>query len=358
MEHKSQSFNAIDLTKFICAFWVIVIHVEPFGPDPSGVSSFFSLLTEHYLARLAVPFFFITSGFLLFYKMSPDSFSMERPIRYAKRIFRIYLIWSVIYIPLAVRKLLREEDGSPLKLLVIYLRNFIFKGSHTQLWYLPALIFAVLLVSVLLMLKIKPIAILVGSAIFYIIGLFGQSWFGFVEPLEEHVPGIWSVLEHIMSVIVTTRDGLFDGFFFVAAGMCFAFCEIRIEKKKAQIGLVISMILLFVEAFLLEYFDIQKERNMYLFLMPASVLIFALIYRVNLKDKPIYKTLRVLSALIFYLHMWVDFFVRRFLELWSRELADSVLRFLLVAIGSVLLALLLYKMSEYEKLKWMKKIYA
>ena len=70
---KKTNYNAIDLGKFICAILVVTIHVKPFGANGSEVFTFLNLFLKQYIARIAVPFFFITSGFLLFRKTNHDN---------------------------------------------------------------------------------------------------------------------------------------------------------------------------------------------------------------------------------------------------------------------------------------------
>ena len=111
--------------------------------------------------------------------------------------------------------------------LLIFARNFVFTGSYIHFWYLPSLIVAVALVSFLLYKGVRPRTIVLIAGGFYFVGLFAQSWFGFIRPLESRLPVLWSALKTVQTVIVTTKDGLFDGFLFVAIGMWFSCHPIR-----------------------------------------------------------------------------------------------------------------------------------
>lgn len=93
-KYNKQNYNAIDLTKFICSILVVAIHIKPFGDNVDF--HFLNYGIQNYLARIAVPFFFVTSGFLLYRKTSFETFSMERPLKYALKLFRLYVIWSLI----------------------------------------------------------------------------------------------------------------------------------------------------------------------------------------------------------------------------------------------------------------------
>ena len=50
---------------------------------------------------LAVPFFFISSAFLLHLKVSNEEQSIKEAtiIKFIKRMIRLYLMWSILYLP-------------------------------------------------------------------------------------------------------------------------------------------------------------------------------------------------------------------------------------------------------------------
>lgn len=55
---KVKQFPAVDIAKFFCAILVVAIHVNPL----SDVNPNLSYFLENYLARVAVPFFFVWGG--------------------------------------------------------------------------------------------------------------------------------------------------------------------------------------------------------------------------------------------------------------------------------------------------------
>lgn len=344
-----QNYNCIDLAKFICAILVVTGHVPPFGvPDEIGIIAYLNFGVQDYLARIAVPFFMVCSGFFLYNKSTLDSFSIEPTKKYALRLFRLYITWSLIYLPLSYRSLKGMDYA-----VLVYIRNCIFAGSYSHLWYLNAVIFAVLLVSFLLYKRISPLKMLITALILYIIGLFGQSWFGFITPLRTFAPLLWSLLKIIKKIIVTTRNGLFEGFLFVCLGMLFAFYNCRISKSKALVGFLISMVLLFFESFVLNYLNFARAIDMYLFLIPVTFFGFSFIVQVELPDNPIYKTLRTLSSLIFYSHNWI----KRVLISAYAPLLKTCLLFVLTLIITITGSLIVMKLSELPKMKWLKKLY-
>ena len=364
MQYKQQDFmdrnyNAIDLAKFICAILVITIHVKPFGVPlyEGSIIDYLNFGVQKYLARIAVPFFFFSSGFLLFKKTSLYGFDMERSLNYAKHIFRLYIIWTILYLPIVLYGFFKNSKGI-IHSLLVYIRNFIFNGSYELLWFLPALIFAVIVISLLLYKRIEPKYIVIVAACFYFIGLFGQSWFGFIAPLKEIAPQIWSFLIFTKKVIVTTRNGLFFGFIFVAMGMHLAFYSFSIDRTQAFIGFVLSMVALFFEVVVLKYFKFTRAYDLYLFLIPSTFFLFCFVSRLDLPDSPIYKLIRHLSTMIYFSHIWVRNVVSKLLGMINEPLSKSCLVFILTLVITLMLSVAVIKLSEKERFKCLKHLYS
>ena len=84
-------YPCIDLAKFIFAFIIIGIHTSVFA-DYDLLDKLFAFIT-----RFAVPFFFTASGFLYFQK----PVTRTRWLHYIKRIGILYIIFSLLYFPIA-----------------------------------------------------------------------------------------------------------------------------------------------------------------------------------------------------------------------------------------------------------------
>ena len=360
MENKKMNtqYNAIDLTKFLCAILVVTIHVAPFGNyETSSLLSCFYFGIRQYLARIAVPFFFVTSGFFLYRKTSFECFHVQPTKKYALKLLKLYMIWSAIYFPFNFILFFRDEKGI-LHAILVYIKDYILSGSYRHLWYLNATIFAVAFISLLLHKKVTLKKMMIAACALYLGGLLAQSWFGFIAPLKETAPYIWNMLKFIQKIIVTTRNGLFEGFLFVGIGMLFAFNKVHIPKKLAYFGFVFSMLLLFIEVFVLQYFHIAREHDTYFFLVPTVFFMFSIVCDMHLPDHKTYKSLRTLSSLIFYMHVGVSTLVKRVLEIISNELSETILCFLLTLIITIICSVIVMKLSKFSKFGWLKQLYA
>ena len=349
--NKQYVYPSLDLMKFICSVLVVMIHITPFGEY-----EFLNFVIHNYVARIAVPYFFVTSGFLLFRKTSNDDFNINYTFKYVLRLLRMYLIWSVVYFYLNYRIIINDERGS-LHGILIYIRDFIFVGSYGGLWYLNATIFSVTLISILIKKKCSLRLIILLAGILYILGLFDQSWFGLITPLRQ-IPEFWFGLRLLQKVIVTTRNGLFEGFLFVGFGMMFAFNLIKITRKKALWGFIISMLFMFIETIVVRHFNLAKQQDMYLFLVPVTFFLFDLVLHMEIKERKIYSILRVLSVLIFYIHVWIIFIVNESFDYLNIDVNSTTLKFILVIFLSILVSCGILKISRMKQFWWFQYLYS
>ena len=350
---KQKQYYGVDLMKFIGAFFVVIIHVPPL----KSVAPFLNYALVNYLVRIAVPFFFVASGYFLFRKTTFDNFDIGIPIKYAVKNIKLYLIWTVIYLyPIIYYTIIHNEKGRTYGIWES-IRNTIFMGSYVHLWYVKATAVAVLMLALLVKKRVKLIYIMVLATVLYVIGLLGQSYFGLLRPLESNET-LWEILQAVGEVMGTTRNGVFEGFFFILLGALFAYKPIVMRFRNAVIGFCISMILLFGEVVCVKYFDWCIAKDMYIFLVPAVFFLFYIATHVELKEHKRYREMRAIGAMIFYIHLWINVIVARtYEEITGGKEFHSVPNFLLTLLCTVVVAILLVKLSNRKKFKWLRKLY-
>lgn len=208
---ESKEYKVVDVMKLVMAIVVIAIHAHP---ELSSVSTLVIQVTE-LLYSLAVPFFFMASGFLLFKKINLplDDEGDQRIKRYLLKIVKLYLLWTIIYLPLSVLGFV--NDGTSLmKSVLIFVRNVLLVGENFMswpLWYLLALIVAVLIIWGLLKLRMPRRIILLLSVITALVGV-GLDYC--------HENGMFQTLTNpYFALFAKTRNGLFVGFLYVALGL-------------------------------------------------------------------------------------------------------------------------------------------
>lgn len=127
--------NGIDAMKFLMAFPVVFIHIQPlfYCLYPNTVSWFI---------RLAVPYFFIASGFLTargYQNIASDADRRTYLKRRALRFGKMFVIWLLIYLPLSLISFSYANGYVLAEDVAIYIIQVVLFGeSHWAwpLWYL------------------------------------------------------------------------------------------------------------------------------------------------------------------------------------------------------------------------------
>lgn len=305
-----KNYAALDIMKFISALLVIAIHCAPF----IEVNASFNFAYVQILARFAVPFFFITSGFLFFQKIDPTQgvkgeANLASLKHYWLRILRIYMVWSVLYLPLVFLSWFQGGfDGSTL---LRFVRDVVFNGTYYHLWFLPALLLAIPLVYVLYTTTKKRILLAV-SVVLYLIGMLVNVY---GEALLT-TPIFSNVVYGIQAIFTTSRNGLFFGPIFITLGIYVQDFLDKDYRKPAMIAFLMSALLFCGEAYLLRYMELMHDlTSMYLMVVPCVFFLMIYLVQLQLKERSIYKWLRTMSLLLYVSHIYIIFIFLHVLHL-------------------------------------------
>lgn len=323
--HETKAYNGIDLIKFICAILVLMIHIPPFLGDISETQQWVNFILQHIICRVAVPFYFISSGFFLFRKMPLYRLDKEIIKTYCFKILRLLGTWHVL----------------------------LFAGATGHLWYLGATVISIILLSLCFHFRIKMCYIYVIACALYVIGLLGDSYYGIIAPLENIRIFGW-IFEKYRSLFDTTRNGVFMGFVFVLMGAVFSNCKIVLRTRTALIGFAVSMLCLVAEGLLLDHHDIPNEYNMYVFLLPAAFCLFSFAASLNLKNRHVYRHLRNVGMLIYFTHLLVGNFTILARDNLSEFCGIDLTQYLFAAslLFTLLFSLLVDWLSNKDRFKW------
>ena len=284
-----KEYKVLDIMKFVMAIVVVAIHTRPelSFSSPVVVGLFEAVYT------IAVPFFFMASGFLLFRKISlPLNAEGELRIKsYLKKICKLYLIWTVIYLPLTVYGF--YQDGLPLlKSIAIFFRNILLIGENYMswpLWYLLALIVAVGIIYALLKLKLSKNWIVVLGILMAMIGVA-------LDYCKDNSYFL-SVTDLYFSLFQKTRNGFFVGFLYVSLGM---FCS-KLDRASLWQILLVSLI-----GFIGMYLSLPLANSLVVF----ALFVISIAMRGDVFSARTSQNYRHLSSIIYFCHMiWVALLV-------------------------------------------------
>lgn len=132
---------------------------------------------------------------------------------------------------------------------------------------------------------------------------------------------------------------------------------ISISRKKSLFLFLGSISMLCVEVFVLKIFNIARDHNILLFIVPSALFCFLYLKTIKLKDNNIYIHIRKISVLLFYGHIWV----LKAVEICSRLLGVNInytpLRFLIILTVTIFIAIVVIKLSEKKPFNWLKNFY-
>lgn len=291
---EKDKYELIDILKFIFEIFVVGIHTG-IMTDSNDTFEWYIL---HIFFRMAVPFFFIASGFLYGKSFIKNKQNLRKITKnQIKRLLIPFIFWMLVSLPYII---MTTKGDSTLDATIEIVKKFIFY-PWGALWFILALIVAILIEYwVLKKGKIK-IAICIG-VILYIICLLGNSYYFLLEgtPFQR-------IMDLYRTFCITTRNGIFEAFPIFSLGVYIATKEKSIEKISKN-----KIILCFIIALLIEIFEITfirtKEYRDDHSLFFTTIVIASLLLMFCIKFKKIRikkidtKILRNLSTSLYFMH--------------------------------------------------------
>lgn len=315
--------GALDWFRIAAAFLVTAIHISPL----ENITVWGDLTLTRILGRVAVPFFFMATGYFVLDPERPDQ--LKKSIR---KNLLWYLFAVALYLPVnwyAGRLIGLNAGYVSQELLVL--------GTFYHLWYFPAVITGLLLTWGLY--RLAGLRISLGiSAVLYLFGLLGDSYYGLIAG----VPILKGMYEGLFAILENTRNGLFLAPLFLLLGA--ALRERgpgKPDSRQNAVGLAVSLALLIAEGVLVHMADWPHHDSMYLCLPAVMVFLFGLLSQLQTEEQP---SLRRMSLWIYILHPAFIVAVRRFAKVVRAEellVENRLVHYLCVAAATAVTAWLL-----------------
>lgn len=331
VEKKVESYTGIDVFRLVAAVLIITIHTSPLV----GLSETGDFILTRIVARVAVPFFFVTSGFFL---ISRYHYQTAKLCAFVKKTLLIYGAAIVLYIPVNLYNGYFKMEY----LLPNLIKDIVFDGTLYHLWYLPASVIGGVIAWGLVK-KLDYRKAFAVAAVLYLVGLFGDSYYGVIK----NVPIFSGFYALIFQVSDYTRNGIFFApVFFIMGGFIADYsdrgenkseivCDQSVRKKSESRCFGLSMALMLVEGLVLHHFQVQRHDSMYVFLLPCVYFLFLVLLQFRGKR---YVWLRDLSLVVYLIHPMMIVVIRMFakvLHLQGLLVDNSVVHFLAVTVASV-----------------------
>lgn len=300
------NYAMLSLFQYMASILVILVHCQRLFEN-----EVLHFTQKSMFGRMAVPFFLISSAFML-----KSSLAKKQDMKlYIKRILKQYLLWSGIYVPYALAyfwTLPVQKHYAPLALLA----GLLYIGLCYQLWYIPAFLLGLLLVHFLYK-KLGPKKTFVLLLVLYALGAI-ETYHAYLAPSL-----LTDWYDAYAKLFFTSRNGLFYTPIFIYLGYFLAdYRHIELLHKKCRLLLLLSSLLLVAEGVLI-YFRQGLDKNFFFALIPFSFFLFNWLLKTRWKQEKNWRHLKDLSIFYFFLHpifIELSFFLLSFQHLpkWEK----------------------------------------
>ncbi len=323
-----KEYGLIDILKLLFAIGILGIHALLFESKDT-----FTWVFLHAVLRLGVPFFFCVSGFFFYRSLKSSDNDKDVRDKYLKRLLIPFIFWLLMNLPLVIYNYHVAGDGISMILLKL-VRGLIFY-PWGAMWYVYALIIAIIVIFPFYNSNKLKAAVFIG-AILYLIALISNTYYFLIQNtiLEP-------VINLMLKVMSSTRNGIFEGMYFVSVGMYISklSSENKISYSKNNILFFILYILLIVEVILTKNYTHADDHSLfltYVILIP-SLLIFVKQFNINVKTH----LLRNYSTGIYFVHRFILALVTL-----TINTNNNVLIFSLTLLITIVLLSLFYKINN------------
>lgn len=336
MKDNSMKLNyyGLDIGKFLMAIGVVAIHTNPLKDCQNQllVTVFGNIVT------LAVPFFFMASGFLIFQRMGKDicsQDSLEALKKRTRQFVGIYLVWTLLYLPCAIYSYMLDDYGIIFHL-ADFIRKFLFLGSNsysTQLWYVQKFIWAMILLYVLLKKKVSLKRILLLSILAYVSGV----WINYMLDIHYETGIAGTLLRYFSSIFYKAK--FLISFLWICVGAVIARKNIRFSGIQV---ILCALIGFFGRIFLPAPFTE--------FALPFEVIaVFQFFLNCRLGDWRGFLWARQASTVLYYMHMYFYFVYALLRQDFFYSGPDA---FIVSVTGCLLLSIPVIYLKIYRGKRW------
>lgn len=366
-----KQYSSIDITKFVCASFIMILHVTTYGlanmaengSAPTGRENWavlYLLPACFLILRIAIPFFFIASSFFLFRKINQSPENRAEILKsFYKRIFLLWLFWFIVSLPCFIDKVFIASNLPLSDKFVAFFLKMILKGGFNGAWYLWTTIISVFIVDKMRNIDIKyNLCVFV---LFYLIACLFSTYYNIVNITQNSFGDLLNKLTgYLNSLDINFYHTFLSGTIFVYIGKLFAEQDGKILKHPL-IFLIAYPFIGYGELFMCTYFSLNVATDFFIMLLPFSIAFFQTILNWEVIERPIHKQLRICSTFLYLYHFVFLHVVYRMCETLGFEIVGSVVwtivMFVLIFATGIPLCLLNQKLSNKKYFKFLKYSY-
>ena len=345
-----KNIDSIDLAKGLLCLAVMCTHVNPF-PNKFKYGIF-------PIARVAVPMFFIFTGYLFFSRYNKEEYSKQERFQLLRkqmtRLLVLYFSWLLILLVPALKIRHWFDNGFWPGFRSLVHATF-FGSTFPASWYLITCVTGIL--AVVLLKKILPdYIILLVSAFLYLNCCLMSNYYGLSSRFEfcQSIIAFWG------SIHIHPCFSLPGGLFWIALG---DFLSKRLDRivsffKRTNllpVLLTFALACLYFEEYCIIRLDISRANDCYVFLMPACALLFLSVFMCDI-HVPFAPFIRNCSTIFYVIHATlkyrlIDIFAERGFVYTNHSL------FAIVFVICLFASIIIIGLSKTKYFKWLHWLY-
>ncbi|WP_315112835.1 acyltransferase [Clostridium intestinale] len=327
--------NSIDAFRVICAVMIVSIHTSPFYE----INQTLGLVMSKIIPRIAVPFFFCTTGYYYINKLK-----MEKRILFPTlwKLIKIYSLWSFIYFAKDFIRIYSNNKNISIWLLQCMKKFFVY-GSTTHLWYFPAIIFCIIITTIFN--KYNKLHLLVYvSIVLYIVGCLGDAYYAFGSKIYF----IRDLIKYqnynlIRTIILYALPSFLVGYFLNK----YKNNILKVKISKLKIALSISILVFLIEIITVLKFDLSKSITITIFLYPLLICVMCLLIKNPIKNININtRYFHGISSFMYYSHPLFFTTIPTILEKSMDIKISNTLIFILTVLSTSLVSIVIIKINN------------
>ncbi len=237
-KEKKKIYYGVDFFKLVCALLIVLMHCNCQDITYHHHRPFLATWLIYWLPNIAVPYFFIASGFFFtkgLQRNASDPWTYFR--RYFLRVFKMYVFWSIVTLPISWKCIEAGHPDYSTPLRLVYLvRMFLFSGCLGIYWFILSLMYVAAIIYFAERKHCERLFYVL-AIVMWVVGLIYDN------KHYVHKPHPGDVLFPIYLFFGSTRNFLNMGLIFMGLGYFFAKHKVNISTKWLWVALVPSMVL-------------------------------------------------------------------------------------------------------------------
>ena len=339
MISQRKNLDAADVLKFVLSITIVATHT----------SLFEGYLTP--LVRLAVPAFFMISGYFFFSRINSCD-TKEKQTSYLKKSvahnLKLYLFWFIVLFPLTLYVRGYHTMGV-LSGVLHLIRDFLFGSTFQSSWYIIALITGFTIV-LFLSRKMSQTALVIIGVIFYIPSLLSSNY----EFLLDSFEGLRAIGDSLSHIFLLPCRNFSVSILYIAMGKYLAEKNYEGKTKRYTITFLLSFAALVVEYLALRYSGVKIEDTDCFIAVPfAAYYLCKVFLTLDISCKHAI-VMRKISTISYCAHMAVFMVVGKAFKIFEIPDWQNILHFAITLLLTHIVSLVLIKLTDYKVFSFLK----